>query len=65
MLSHTWWYVLLILVLKRQRQTDLHSGQPGLHREFLESQGYITERLPSQNNRNKKPKFSFSFQLTA
>jgi hypothetical protein len=48
------WHTLLIPALKRQRQADfLVRGQPGLQREFQDSQDY-TEKPCLEKKKKKK-----------
>jgi hypothetical protein len=54
-----WWRTPLIPALRRQRQADLWvRGQPGLHSEFQDSQGYTEKpclkKNKKQTNKQKK-----------
>jgi hypothetical protein len=53
-----WWRTPLIPALGRQRQADFWvRGQPGLQREFQDSQGYTEKpclKKPKTNKQTKK-----------
>ena len=52
--SWAWWRTPLIPAIGRQRQADFGvRGQPGLHGEFQDSQGY-TEKPCLEKTENKK-----------
>jgi hypothetical protein len=56
--AEQWWRTCLIPALGRQRQVDFWVwGQPGLHSEFQDSQGY-TEKpcLKKQKTKQNRPK---------
>jgi hypothetical protein len=50
-----WWCTSLIPALRRQRQADLRvRGQPGLQKEFQNSQGYTGRPCLRKQNRTKQ-----------
>jgi hypothetical protein len=55
-LAGQWWRMPFIPALRRQKQVDFCvPGQPGLHSEFQDSQGY-TEKSCLEKPKKKKQK---------